>query len=89
MKFVFEMPWPCRINPFVVLPVFGTSVPIASVEFGPRNCPVTGSCACRLVPVHGNTPFAHPATYNRGAAARVQRSGKKLDACPIVSWGGC
>ena len=46
----------------VGLPELGTSVPIASVEFGPSNWPVTGFIACRLVPEHGSTPFAQPAT---------------------------
>ena len=47
------MPWPATKMPLVGLPVFGTIAPIASVEFGPRNCPVTGFIAWRLVPEQG------------------------------------
>ena len=52
-KAVLVMPWPATKMPLVALPVFGTIAPIAVVEFGPRNCPVTGFIAWRLVPVHG------------------------------------
>ena len=34
-------------------PVFGTMAPIEAVEFGPRNWPVIGFIAWRLVPLHG------------------------------------
>jgi hypothetical protein len=89
MKFVSEIPSPWRIRPLVGLPVFGTSVPMASVEFGPRNCPVRGFRAWRLAPEQGNTPFAQPATYNTGASDWLHRSGKKFEACPMMSCGGC
>ena len=32
------MPCPDRNSPFVVLPEFGTSVPIATAVFGPSSC---------------------------------------------------
>ena len=51
------MPWPAWNRPLVVLPVFGTSVPIATVVFGPSNWPVSGFSAWRFVPVHGLTPL--------------------------------
>ena len=44
------MPWPARNRPLVRLPVFGTIAPIDAVEFGPRNWPVSGFIAWRLVP---------------------------------------
>ena len=50
---VFTMPSPPTKIPLVALPVFGTSWPIASVEVGPRNSPVSGCMACRFVPLHG------------------------------------
>ena len=58
---VSAMPWPDCIRPFVRLPVLATSVPIATVELGPRNWPVTGFFACRFVPVQVVAPFAQPA----------------------------
>ena len=39
---VLAMPWPDRKMPLVELPVPGTTAPMASVEFGPRNWPVSG-----------------------------------------------
>src|SRR5204862_3301264 len=76
------MPCPACTNPFVTVPVLGTIVPTASVLFGPRNWPVNGFIAWRLVPVHGYTPLAQPATYNTGAAERFHWSGKKFDDWP-------
>ena len=82
------MPWSACTSPFVALPLLGTIVPIASVVFGPRNWLVNGFIACRFVPVQGYTPFAQPATYNTGAAARFHCSVKKFDAWPRASYCG-
>ena len=55
-------------RPFVRLPVFGTSVPMASVLFGPRNCARDRIHAPGdWCPEQGYTPFAQPATYSLGA----------------------
>ena len=62
LKFVSVMPCPDWNRPLVRFPELGTIAPIASVVFGPRNWPVTGFMAWRFVPVHGDTPFAQPAT---------------------------
>ena len=50
---VLVMPCPATNTPLVRSPVFGTMAPIEAVELGPRNCPVIGFIACRLVPLHG------------------------------------
>ena len=40
-------------RPLEAVPEPGTSVPTAAVVFGPRNWPVSGFIAWRLVPVQG------------------------------------
>src|SRR5262249_20324755 len=81
--------WPGRNRPSVRFPAFGTSVPIAELELGPRNSPVSGFIAWRALPLHGYTLFAHPATNRTGAAASVHWSGRKFDACPSSSYCAC
>ena len=50
---VFVMPCPATKMPFVELPVLGTIAPMAMVEPGPRNWPLTGFIAWRFVPEQG------------------------------------
>ena len=68
------MPWPDWNNPFVRLPVFGTSVPIASVEFGPRNWPVRG--------IHRLTVGARARIHAVGAAGDVEN--RRVGLRPLV-----
>ena len=54
----------------------------------PEQRAVTGFIAWRLVPEHVVAPFAQPAMYNSGPAARFHSSGKKFAAFRYASYCG-
>ena len=75
---------PATKIPLVELPVFGTIAPMATVEPGPRNCPVTGFMRLTVgagARVDAVRTARHVEQRRRAGA---HSSGRKLDACPLV-----